>query len=140
MSNSKVFCSYISHISRFNLTLVSQQAVESLDEFTEFDENFIGNFPSELPKSFPTKPFTKSYNGQHELLPPHIVFERDHAFSYDHVPTVSSYGGQRLPPTSYDSVQTIHYPTDDEDGPERNALLYLSPNGPKVGKNCGKLL
>ena len=118
-----------------------QHAVESLDEFSEFDHNFANfqNFPSEHPVAFnsqPPNPFQ-----HHQQGPPHIVYDRDHSLSYEQPPMITSYKqGPMI--TSYEhgptmttyDPQTISYDLD-EDGPEKNALIYLSPHGPKVGNN-----
>ena len=49
------------------------------------------------------------------------------ATSYEHRPTITYDSAQTLP---YDPAQTLPY--DPEDGPEKNALLFLSPHGPMV--------
>ncbi len=116
-----------------------QQAVESSDEFSEFNHNFA-NFqhfpPSQHPVVYDTQPPIPFQH--HHQEPPHIVYERDHAVSYErgptgntyeHGPAINSY--EHGPTISYDPIQTISYDSD-EDGPEKNALIYLSPHGPKV--------
>jgi hypothetical protein len=108
-----------------------QQAVESSDEFSEFNHNFANfqHFPSQHPVVYDTQPPTPFQH--HHQEPPHIVYERDHAVSYERGPTGNTY--EYGPTISYDPIQTISYDSD-EDGPEKNALIYLSPHGPKVNQ------
>ena len=113
-----------------------QQAVESYNEFTEFDHHPFSNFPSEYSSSFDTQPFFKHDQHPHGQPPPHIVFERDHSYSYAPAPAVSY---QPVLPETYNAADPETFILD-EDGPERNALLYLSPHGPKVSPNCDSSL
>ncbi len=123
-----------------------QQAVESTDEFSEFNHNFANfqHFPSQHPVVYDTQPPIPFQH--HHQEPPHIVYERDHAGTYERGPTGNTYGHgpigntnengpsvsyEHRPTISYDPIQTISYDSD-EDGPEKNALIYLSPHGPKV--------
>ena len=56
-----------------------------------------------------------------------VNFPLGPATSYEHRPTITYDSAQTLP---YDPAQILPY--DPEDGPEKNALLFLSPHGPKV--------
>jgi len=124
-----------------------QQAVESSDEFSDFNHNFANfqHFPSQHPIVYDTQPPIPFQH--HHQEPPHIVYGRDHAGTYERGPTGNTYGHGPIGNTyehgpsvsyehgptisSYDPIQTISYDSD-EDGPEKNALIYLSPHGPKV--------
>jgi len=46
------------------------------------------------------------------------------------VPAPTTY--EHLPTVTYVPEKTVTYYHDPDDGPEKNALLFLSPKGPKV--------